>query len=344
MRAHRLFTLMLFVGVGTFAATYYNFSTDGASSVSHGTVPANLQNNPANNGFQDNGFQGNGSPDTGSSNNASPNSSNLTNVSQVSIAPNAQTSGNWAGYVTTPSPGASPYTSVSGSWTVPSISGQRSSAAAQWIGLGGVSSHDLLQVGTIEEFQQGQPTANVFWERLPSYAHNVMTVPIGSSVSADIAQEAGTTWDVRFTIHEPSGQTQTKTVPVQLNSAYAQGVGTSAEWISEDPSNGNNRLYPLANMGTVSYTSTLVDGQPLNSSGNEVQPLALVSRFGVAMAPSALGSNGESFATLMTSTTTQVPGSGVQGYAGGGSSWPDHRRWRHRHSWGEGQGNAFMNF
>jgi len=92
--------------------------------------------------------------------------------------------------------------------------------------------------------------------------------------------------------------------PVTLSSSYAQGIGTSAEWISEDPSNENGQLYPLANMGTVSYQAATVNGQKLNEAGN-IQPLALVSSNGnVIIAPSALGEDGESFSTNVISVNT----------------------------------------
>lgn len=73
---------------------------------------------------------------------------------------------NWAGYIATPVSGKS-YTSISGNWTVPDITaGQKNALAGQWIGLGGVSSTDLLQIGTLEIMENGQATAEVFWEKL----------------------------------------------------------------------------------------------------------------------------------------------------------------------------------
>ncbi|WP_407311356.1 G1 family glutamic endopeptidase [Desulfosporosinus sp. SB140] len=227
-------------------------------------------------------------------------------ASKVDLPANTQGSQNWAGYVATPSSSSSSYTSVSGSWTVPKITAdQEDAVAAQWIGLGGVSSSDLLQMGTVEQIENGQPVAQLFWEQLPSPAQYVMTVPIGSTISASIspAADSSSTWNLTFTVN---GQTSTQTIsPVTLNASYAQGIGTSAEWISEDPSNQNSQLYPLANMGTVPYQSAMVNGQPLNSSLNKVQPIALVSSNGnVLMAPSALGTDGESFTTNVVSSNT----------------------------------------
>ena len=220
----------------------------------------------------------------------------------ASLPSNTQGSGNWAGYIDTPASGDQ-YTSVSGSWVVPNITArQADAAAAQWIGLGGVSSEDLLQMGTIEEIQNGKPVAEVFWEQLPSPAQIVMTVPAGSTISATIspATNSDLTWNLSFTVN---GKTQTKTIPaVTLSSSYAQGIGTSAEWISEDPSATDSQLYPLASMGTVTYTNALADNLPLKSAGN-VQPVAMVSSQGnVLIAPSVLNSDGKSFSTSTPSS------------------------------------------
>lgn len=241
---------------------------------------------------------------------------------------NTQGSQNWAGYIVTPSSSGSSYSSVSGSWTVPAISnGQQNGAAAQWIGLGGVSSTDLLQMGTIEQIENGQPVAEVFWEKLPSPAQYVMTVPIGSTINASISPSAdlNSTWNLTFTVN---GQPQTQTIsPVTLDSSYAQGIGTSAEWISEDPSNENNELYPLANMGTVSYKSAMVNDQALDYTGNQVQPVAMVSNNGnVLIAPSELGTDGQSFSTNVMSTNTSTNTSPSQRYGQNGTRW-SHSAW-----------------
>jgi hypothetical protein len=225
----------------------------------------------------------------------------------TSLPANTRESENWAGYVDTPLSGIR-YTSVSGSWKVPSIStNQENAAAAEWIGLGGSSSPDLLQMGTSQEIENGQPVAKVFWELLPSPAQEVMTVPIGSIIHATIspAANSSSTWNLKFTVN---GRSQTQTIPpVTLSPSYAQGIGTSAEWISEEPLNQNDQPYPFANMGTVSYQSALVDGQALNSAGNQIQPVALVSSNGnVLISPSALGKDGESFSTSVISTKTNI--------------------------------------
>lgn len=227
-----------------------------------------------------------------------------TSTSTVTLPENTQESSNWGGYIVTPNSDNS-YTNVSGSWTIPSIKASNLNAvAAQWVGLGGVTSSDLLQMGTIEQIENSQPVAEIFWEQLPNVAQNVMTVPIGSTINVSISESSSSTWNLTFTCNEPDGTTQTQTVSTTLDSAYVQGIGTSAEWISEDPSDENGQLVPLADMGTVKYKSAMVNGESINASDNNVEPVAMVSNSRtVVISPSALGSDGESFTTTNTNST-----------------------------------------
>lgn len=256
----------------------------------------------------------------------------------ASLPTNTQPSGNWAGYIAAPT--SESYTSVSGTWTVPKISGNPSGVAAQWIGLGGVTNHDLLQMGTLEQFQNGQPVAQVFWEKLPNAAQPVMTVPIGSTIHAKISQASGTTWDVTFSAQTPAGKTISKTIPVSVDNSYAAGIGTSAEWISEDPSNTNNNLFPLANTGTVQYSNAMVNGHAFDTSSNQVTPVALVDNYGnLLMAPSAVGANGSSFSTTTLSTGVGSGGQFIEVTGGqtlipgSGDTWTGGR---HHHFHGQG--------
>ena len=262
-------------------------------------------------------------------------------VAATSISGNTEDSSNWGGYVVTPTSGVS-YTSVSGSWTIPNISVTRQDAvAAQWIGLGGVNSADLLQMGTMEQMNNGQPMAEIFWEKLPDVAQNVLSVPIGSTINVNISNSStsSSTWNLTFTVNTPDGQKQTQTISTTLNSSYAQGIGTSAEWISEDPSDQNNQLVPLANMGTVTYQSAMVNGEPINVSSNTVQPIAMISSNGTSIiSPSALGTDGESF-TTSTNTSTDSDSSSSSSST---SSWGTDSSWSW--SWSSNPGNGLSEF
>ena len=61
-------------------------------------------------------------------------------------------SSNWAGYVSE----RGPFTSVTGHWTVPSVSTAWYGFSAVWLGIGGVSDNDLIQVGTEQDSRNGR--------------------------------------------------------------------------------------------------------------------------------------------------------------------------------------------
>ncbi|MFT8872911.1 MAG: G1 family glutamic endopeptidase [Sporolactobacillus sp.] len=205
-------------------------------------------------------------------------------------------SSNWAGYAVTGS--ARAFTAVSASWSVPAATGMSGSVGAQWIGIGGYSSADLLQMGTIEELSGRQETTELFWEQLPAAAQDIGTVPVGSKVTASITPKTADTWLLIFSIAEPGGQKLVKTISATVAAGYAAGIETSAEWISEDPSDGNGNLYPLANTGMVNYTNVRADGLPLNAVGNVVHPLAVTDTASrLQLIPSDLTAGGAAFYT-----------------------------------------------
>ena len=157
------------------------------------------------------------------------------------------TSHNWAGYATTPGT----YTGVTGTWTVPvpGINGAPG-VGATWVGIGGVSSHDLIQAGTQDVAAGGGQAEFQTWiEMLPQASQQVpVAVVPGDSVTVSINEQgAGSgTWQISIT-NNTSGQTYQTTVQ------YASSE-SSAEWIMEAPT-GANGVLPLDNFSSVSFTA-----------------------------------------------------------------------------------------
>ncbi len=164
---------------------------------------------------------------------------------------------------------------------------------------------------TIEQMEGRQEVVSLFWEQLPASAQLIGTVPVGSKVTANISPQANSEWLLSFQITEPNGTVINKQVTTTLTSNYAAGIGTSAQWINEDPSNGDGQLYPLANTDVVSFTGAEANNRPLNSSSFTVSSVALVNQAGNPLiAPSVLGTDGESF------TTKAVTSQSVRGWGG----------------------------
>ena len=76
--------------------------------------------------------------------------------------PSAQVNLNWSGYVAT----GQTFTSVSGSWTVPTVTcSSRSNAnVSQWVGIDGIDSGQVEQVGTDSSCNYFGPFYNAWWE------------------------------------------------------------------------------------------------------------------------------------------------------------------------------------
>ncbi|HUB92950.1 MAG TPA: G1 family glutamic endopeptidase [Verrucomicrobiae bacterium] len=202
---------------------------------------------------------------------------------------------NWAGYVST----GGTYTAISGSWNVPSVAtGTNSEAAdATWIGIGGDTSDDLIQIGTQNDVEDGQVTTGTFYERLPDASETIASVNVsaGDAVTASIKQVDPDEWSVSIT-DTTNGESFSNTV------AY-NSTNSSAEWIEEAPSDGN-AIVPLDEFGSVAFTSgsTIENGTTLSIAGSKAQALTMVSSDGETLATtSALNSAGTGFTVTRTS-------------------------------------------
>ncbi len=222
-------------------------------------------------------------PSSGSS--PSPNTGSSTPTTS------SYTSTNWSGYLAA----SSSYTAVSASWTAtsPLPEGYTTSADSTWIGIGGVTSDDLIQVGTQNIVEpNGQVLTAAFYEMLPAASVNIstMTVHSGDSISASISEVSSGVWSISITDNTDS-QSYSSTV------SYASSL-SSAEWVEEDPSYTNYRLIPFDNFQTASFsdTSTVANGTTDNLMSADAQQITMVNAGDQTIAAtSAIGSDDESF-------------------------------------------------
>jgi hypothetical protein len=224
------------------------------------------------------------------------------------------TSANWAGYVAQ----GSTYTAVSASWTVPTVSAANVSTAADatWVGIGGVSSQDLIQAGTQAVVQNGNVQYQAWYELLPNYQTQIsLAVHAGDVVSVSLAETSENNWSLTF-LNNTTGQTY------QKNITYASS-NTSAEWIEEMPVGGTSRslnYLPLDNFGAANFTnaSVVANGTSENISAAGAQSLTMVSSGQALATPSSITS-GTSFSVTRTNTpvveTNQYTQNGGRGFA-----------------------------
>jgi hypothetical protein len=208
----------------------------------------------------------------------------------------ANTSHNWSGYAAT----GGRYTAVSGTWTVPQprVNGA-TGVGATWVGIGGVTSHDLIQAGTQDVAAGGGQAQFQTWiETLPQASQQVpLAVEPGDSVTVSITEQGAGTGVWQISMHNnTSGQTY------QTSVTYASSE-SSAEWIEEAPS-GANGILPLDQFNSVSFSavSAVQNAQTVDLSQTGAQAITMLNGSNQPLAvPSGIGSDGSSFSVARTS-------------------------------------------
>ena len=185
---------------------------------------------------------------------------------------NETTSNNWSGYaLSTGSTGN--YTSATASWTVPTVtfvgypSGPSFEDSSSWVGIGGFSTGDLIQLGT-EQFVQstGSTTYDAWYEILPA---SETVLPAGHPVSPGDAMTASLVCTSNCTVNNPNTTwtlqmaDATKGWTFSINLTYASCL-CSVEWIQEAPF--FSKVVAIPSFGVVPFTSLTVSGSNPNLS------------------------------------------------------------------------------
>jgi len=209
-------------------------------------------------------------------------------------------SSNWSGYAAS----GGTFTSVTATWTVPTVSATSPGADATWVGIGGLQSRDLLQAGT-QAMVDGSGVAYTAWiEMLPQSSRDVpLSVTAGDSVTVTITQQSGNDWLIAMKNNSTGG---TYNVTVQYSSS-----NSSAEWVQEAPSVGRG-LISLDQFGTLQFNaaSAVRDGKAMSLAALGAKAFTMINGQGQAIAqPSTIGSDGSSF-TVARTDATSTPQSG----------------------------------
>jgi hypothetical protein len=170
-------------------------------------------------------------------------------------------SSNWSGYAVTGANGA--FHSVSASWIEPKVTCNGTKYAAFWVGLDGYSSDSVEQTGSDSDCTGSSPTYYGWYEMYPaSPVYYSNTVKAGDHFHAYVAF-SGTDRYTLFLEDITQGWTH------KVSKTSSGDDRSSAEVITEAPSSGSGVL-PLANFGTVDYTTAKANGT-LMSSQSPVQ-------------------------------------------------------------------------
>lgn len=201
---------------------------------------------------------------------------------------------NWSGYAATGGTGA--FTSVSASWTEPTAtcSSKRAQYASFWVGLDGYSSSSVEQTGTDADCSGHTPVYYGWYEMYPAYPVNFSnTVRPGDQMSASVVFSGSSTYTLKLT---DSTQNWTQTI-VANQSGLAR---SSAEVITEAPSS-NSGVLPLADFGTVNYSTSAANGSSL-ASQNPVE-IIMVDKSGADKDTTSSISSGGAFSNTWLRST-----------------------------------------
>jgi len=182
---------------------------------------------------------------------------------------------------------------------VPTVSANSTGADATWVGIGGLSSRDLLQAGT-QAMVDGSGVTYTSWiEMLPQSSRDVpLSVSAGDSVTVSITQQSGNDWLIAMKNNTTGG---TYSVTVQ----YASST-SSAEWVEEAPSVGRG-LISLDQFGTVQFSgaSAVRDGKTMSLSALGAKAITMINAQGQAIAQtSTIAGDGSSFTVARTDATS----------------------------------------
>ncbi len=170
-------------------------------------------------------------------------------------------SGNWSGYVKT----GSNFSSISATWTVPTVSstGSTNSASSTWVGIDGWSNSSLIQSGTEQDWNGSTKSASYYawWEILPANETFGFSVSPGDNIVAYINKANATQWTI-YLLDRNNGKTISQT------ESYS-GPRTSAEFIQEATTE-NGSIAPLAHDSTVNFYNTRVNGNSPSLTSSEV--------------------------------------------------------------------------
>lgn len=176
-------------------------------------------------------------------------------VLQASTAPSntshVEFSTNWSGAVIETPPAGQTFTTVTGTFNIPTPKG--TGAASAWVGIDGdTAQNSILQSGVDFTVSGGKVSYQAWFEWFPNFAIDFSNFPIsaGQSITVTVHSTSKTTGTVVLT-NVSTGKSITQSVSAPSSSAAL--AGQNAEWIVEDFEEGNS-LVTLTNFGSVTFT------------------------------------------------------------------------------------------
>ena len=172
---------------------------------------------------------------------------------------NMTQSNNWSGYNQGALEKGTLFTSITGTWTVPTATQAKAGEAessATWVGIGGgclesscaVTDETLIQAGTEQDVDASGKASYSAWYELIPVPSTAVSLPVapGNKITVTISQTLPGLWAISIK-NLTTGQSWSTTTP------YPSTMG-SAEWIEETPlaiGTGGVGISAMPNLSTV---------------------------------------------------------------------------------------------
>ena len=219
------------------------------------------------------------------------------------------TAPNWAGYVLQ----GQTYTSVSGSWTVPSVScgSDAGSVSSTWVGIDGFNEQTVEQTGTYSNCVIFTNSFGAWWEMVPTDSvQQGINEPVspGDQMTASVVFQGTPGFYFLDLSNDGNGNNKDQWSFTTEQFDADNPTNTTAEWITEHTSTAPFS-FPLAPFGSVTFTSAVAGTGPAGTISdspirdfNQNEEVNMVQNPGTALATtlvttSSLFSNGTAFTT-----------------------------------------------
>ena len=155
---------------------------------------------------------------------------------------------NWAGAAFASPPSGSKFTSVTGTFNVPTVVKTNGRAGAAWVGIDGFNTDSILQTGIQWEVEDSEVQFSAWHEWYPADSVNFPALAMSPGDEITVTVVASSSTSGTATVENTStGKSVSKAISGQAL------AGQNAEWIVEDFEEGSS-LVPFANFGTITFT------------------------------------------------------------------------------------------
>jgi hypothetical protein len=192
-------------------------------------------------------------------------------------------------------------------------SGKGNAYSSAFVGIDGVTSPTVEQIGTESDVVNGKPQYSVWYETYPQASVTVapMKVQPGDTINAAVRYMTSGSHAGQFQLTLTDASQKNDSFTTYQSAPMAQR--SSAEWIVETPSTSSGIL-PTANVSSVTFTnaSATINGKtgPIDAPSWQTTAIQAQSAAGLAAMPTALTDSGavlKGVSTRQAATGTSVP-------------------------------------